>query len=419
MKILVFLHELVVGGTIVNCIELSAALRDLHGHEVVLFATPGPMLKWVRDARLRFVAAPVAACHPSPARMRALREVVQAEKPDLIHVWETWPCLDAYCAAYLAMGIPLLITNMQMSVTRISPKRLVTTYGTPELAELARAAGRPHTEVLVPPVDVRLNAPGAVDATAFAQRFGIEPGDTTLVTVSRLVESLKGESLLRTIDAMRTLGRQTMAGRRLRLLIVGDGTARGAVAQRAAETNAELRRDAVVLTGALHDPRPAYAAADIVVGMGGSALRALAFAKPVVVVGEQAFSAAFTTDTAAMFHHTGLYGIGDGDPACTRLVADIAGVAERPRDWAALGATSRQFVVAHFCLDVVAASLSAICTRAAAQPVRGLHAVPDALRTAAVYLRERRFMWRGVPPLHMDSSDALEAHAAPLPDGHG
>ena len=42
MKILVFLHELVVGGTILNCIELATALRDVHGHEVVLFATPGP-----------------------------------------------------------------------------------------------------------------------------------------------------------------------------------------------------------------------------------------------------------------------------------------------------------------------------------------------------------------------------------------
>jgi len=41
MKILFFAHDLVVCGTTVNAIELAVALRDLHGHEVVVFATPG------------------------------------------------------------------------------------------------------------------------------------------------------------------------------------------------------------------------------------------------------------------------------------------------------------------------------------------------------------------------------------------
>ena len=42
MKILVFAYDLIVCGSTVNAIELSAALRDLHGHEVVFFAGQGP-----------------------------------------------------------------------------------------------------------------------------------------------------------------------------------------------------------------------------------------------------------------------------------------------------------------------------------------------------------------------------------------
>ena len=84
---------------------------------------------------------------------------------------------------------------------------------------------------------------------------------------------MKGEGLHRTIDAVRTLGRDLP----LRFVIVGDGTARIELERRANEVNTELGRSAVVLTGPLLDPRPAYASADIVVGMGGSALRGMAF----------------------------------------------------------------------------------------------------------------------------------------------
>ena len=63
----------------------------------------------------------------------------------------------------------------------------------------------------------------------------------------------------------------------LRLIIVGDGEVRSELNRLAAETNAKLGRTAVVLAGALLDPRPAYAAADVVVGMGGSPLGGMAY----------------------------------------------------------------------------------------------------------------------------------------------
>ena len=101
MKILVFAHQLVVGGTPLNGIELAAGLRDVGGHDVVVFATPGPMEPRVRCKELRFIAAPQANIYPSPARMKALRAAVSVEKPDLIHVWDWFQCLDAYYAVHL------------------------------------------------------------------------------------------------------------------------------------------------------------------------------------------------------------------------------------------------------------------------------------------------------------------------------
>jgi glycosyltransferase involved in cell wall biosynthesis len=243
-------------------------------------------------------------------------------------------------------------------------------------------------EVLLPPVDTDLNAPHAVDPSVFRKRCGITQGEVTLVTVSRLDDWMKGESLFRTVDAVRTLGRDLP----IRFVIVGDGTARAKLERLAAEINAELGRPAVVLAGELVDPRPAYAAADIVIGMGGSALRGMAFAKPVVIVGERAFSAPLTPQTAESFYYKGIYGMGDGSPNNARLIADIRRLAEHPEQRSALGAFSRHFIMRHFALETVSARLAEFCRCGLAEGTRFRVAAVDGIRTAGVYLRERRFL---------------------------
>jgi L-malate glycosyltransferase len=398
MKILIFTHKLEVGGTQVNAIELAAALRDFYGYDVVLFATPGPMVKLVEKKGLRFLPAPEPSRHPSPSRARALRNAVRSERPDLLHVWDWWQCLDAYYSVHLPMRVPMAVTDMLMDLTRVLPKRLPTTFGTPELVDQARAKGRKRVELILPPVDVHLNAPGAVDPEPLRKQYSIGNDEITLVTVSRLSPWLKRESLLRTIDVVRTLGRCLP----LRFLIVGNGTVRAELEQRANEVNEELDRPAVVLTGALLDPRPAYSAADIVVGMGSSALRGMAFGKPVIIVGEEGFSALFTPETAGSFYYKGIFGRGDGTPGNARLESDIHMLALHPHMRSTLGQFSREFVVQHFSLEMVSEQLANFY-RGAAADMPSLHvSAADALRTTAVYLRERKFMWRWVPTPDLD-----------------
>lgn len=381
MKVLVFAHRLEVGGTQVNAIELAAELRDAHGHDPVLFATPGPMVELATAKGLRFLPAPEASWSPSWARMRALREAVRREKPDLVHAWD-WPqCLDAYYGVHLTRAVPLLVTVMSMAVPRLIPRAVLTTFGTPELVDAARSAGRDRLGLLLPPVDVHHNAPDAASGGEFRARYGLAPDDTVLVTVSRLVEHLKLEGLRRTVRAMAVLGRETP---RLRFVIVGDGTARQSLEHLAEQTNTALGRPAVVLTGALVDPRPAYAAADVVAGMGGSSLRALAFAKPTIVVGEQGFVSAFTPETAEKFRYQGMYGLGDGDEGDHRLIAELRRIVGAPERFGRLGAFSRDFVVRHYSLESVTRQLDGLCRDVAAdRPALRVRAT-DGVRTAAV-----------------------------------
>ena len=101
----------------------------------------------------------------------------------------------------------------------------------------------------------------------------------------------------------------------MQLVIAGDGPSRAEVAAAAERANAAAGRRAVVLTGELQDPRPAYAAADVCLGMGGSALRAMAFGRPLVVQGEHGFWELLTPDSVERFLWTGWYGVGRRAPS--------------------------------------------------------------------------------------------------------
>ena len=90
-----------------------------------------------------------------------------------------------------------------------------------------------------------------------------------------------------------------------------------------ARCNARAGRPVVLLAGELRDPRAAYAAADVCLGMGGSALRAMAFAKPLVVQGEGGFWELLTPDTVDRFLWTGWYGVGDDPARGAAVLADI------------------------------------------------------------------------------------------------
>jgi glycosyltransferase involved in cell wall biosynthesis len=403
MEILVFAHRLDVGGSQTNALELMEALRERYGHEVVLFATPGPMLELVRRKGIRFIAAPEATRHPSRARMSALDAALRQVRPDVLHVWDWWQCLDAFYGAHLWRGIPMVVSDMQSeAVNRLLPRSIITTFGTPEFVDHARSTGRTKAALLLPPVDTTYNAPGTVDGDAFRNKQGVLPQETLLVTVSRLVEHLKGESLRRTIEAIAVVGNSLHGdpsdvgsaeplshrrpGRQLRYIIVGEGDARDSLQRQATETNRRLGREAVTFTGTMLDPRPAYAAADIVIGMGGSALRAMAFCKPTLVVGDRGFSSPFTPETAAVFYYKGLFGHGDGDPGNSRLVENIQMLVRRSSSRPELGRFSREFVVKHFGLPAVAGRLNDYLA-AAAEGGRSVSvAAADGARTAFVLL---------------------------------
>ncbi len=352
MRILVYPHELGLGGSQLNAVELAAAVRDL-GHEVAIYGRPGSLADRIDELELEVVESPLEpGRRPSQRVIRHLRALVRQRSFDIIHGYEWPPILEARLAS-LDGDSCCVGTVMSMSVAPFIPRRVPLVVGTEQIADEERTTGRTAIRVLEPPVDLQHNHPGVVEDTRpFAESHGLDPTRPTVVVVSRLARELKLEGLL---CAIRTV--PGFAAGRAVLVVVGDGPERDSVARAAEVANDAAGREAVVLTGAMNDPRAAYTVADVVLGMGGSALRAMAFAKPLVVQGELGFWRALTSETVEDFGWQGWYGVGSGsERGAEALRAAVEPLLASPELRAAAGAFALDLVRSKYGLDAAAAN---------------------------------------------------------------
>ena len=345
MRILVAPHELSIGGSQINAIDLAAGAAAA-GHDVVVYGIPGPLVDLVRDRGLEFVAAHPLRYRPAPSRIAQLAALARHRRLDLIHAYEWPPCLDAYYGAHLLVGVPLLCTVLSMSVSPLVPSSVPLVMGTEALGDEARRTHRAPVCVLEPPIDVAGDHP-AIDGATFRRDCGVDDDGMLVVTVSRLAIDLKLDALVQAIDAV-----DHLAGRLpLRLAIVGGGPAEAALRERAAAVNARWGREVVRFTGPLQDPRAAYAAADLVLGMGSSALRALSMGRPVVVQGEEGFSKVFEPANVPYFLWHGMWGRAEAGWTVQKLAEQIHGLLADPARRAQLGAFGRETVERRFSLS--------------------------------------------------------------------
>ena len=366
MRVVVYPHHLGIGGSQLNAVEIAAAVRDL-GHEVIVFGQPGALTAKIAALDLEFVAAPRPRGRPSPWVMRALNRLVRKRGIDVVHGYEWTTALEAYFGPRARHGVPAVATIMSMSVEPFVPCDMPIIVGTEQIADHEARRGRHGVTVIEPPVDVTLNAPGVVDTTGFRRTYGLDPAALTVVAVSRLAATLKLEGLLAAIDATPDLAATTP----MQLVIVGDGPNRPQVAERAARADARAGRRVVILTGELTDPRPAYGAADVCFGMGGSALRAMAFGHPLVVQGEQGFWELLTPQSVERFLWTGWYGVGGGPEhgraAFSAIMRDLlADPEQRER----LGRYARRLVEQRFSLRSAGERQLTQYEQAIAMPIR-------------------------------------------------
>lgn len=376
LRVLVYPHDLHIGGSQINAIEIAARLNRL-GHECILFGRSGPLVEMATGLGLEFIPSPDPGRRPSWRVSTLIASIIRERSIDVVHGYEWPPALEAWMATQRARRAVAVGTVMSMAVAPFIPRTMPLVVGTEQIAAVERDRGRRLTAVIEPPVDLELNSPDAeVGADEFRARWRLTDGRLTVTTVTRLAHELKLEGLLVAIDEIPTMGVPGSA----RLVVVGDGPARETVAARAAAANERAGWEAVVLTGEIADPRAAYQTADVVLGMGGSALRALAFGKPLVVQGERGFWRVLTPDTLEDFLWTGWYGVGpDSSTGARVLRAEIGPLLADSEMRDGLGSFGRSVVEQRFGLDQAARRQLAVYRAGA-----GLTPAIDAQTVAAI-----------------------------------
>jgi glycosyltransferase involved in cell wall biosynthesis len=417
VKVLVYPHSMELGGSQINAIQLAGAIRD-RGHEVIVLSEPGPLVERVCKLDLEHVELPLRRSRPSPRVSSIVSELVRRRKIDVVHGHEWPPIIEAFLGGTLIYRTPVVGTIMSMSVAPFLPRSLPLTVGTELIRRAAIASGYQCVELLEPPVDTRADNP-SVNGSSFRSRLRIRPDEVVVAMICRLVPDLKLQGLLTTCDAVRDLA---VAGRPVRLVIVGDGSARDEVARHAADANAVAGYDVVLLAGEMADPRPAYAAADVLVGQGGSALRGMAFAKPLVVVGEAGFSELLTSESAPTFLRQGWYGLGAGSlgTGVPALYAALQRLVESPGIRRELGHFSRDLAEQRFSLSHAAEIIENTYVWAIRNPVPFRRLLPEVIQVAAgvggYKLRRKYLKWAGKAAT--DDQNARELIAAVLEKGN-
>lgn len=418
MRIVVYPHDLAIGGSQLNAIEIAAGVQA-RGHEVVVFGRPGALVDRIGQLGLRFVESPEPRRRPSASIVSALVALCRQERIDVVHGYEWPPALEGWLAAErLANRTAAVTTVMSMAVAPFLPRSVPLVVGTEQIGAAAQAAGFRSVAVIEPPVDLAHNDPSVPGAEpAWSTTVGDGRGQVAVVMVTRLVRELKLEGILTAIDVVAGMA-PTMP---LSLVIVGDGSAREEVAERAAAANARVGRQCVVLTGEMPDPREAYRAADIVLGMGGSALRALAFGKPLIVQGERGFWSTLTPETLPDFLWTGWYGVGAGhEGGAARLEAELRALLDEPGLRHELGSFGRRLVEERFSLDAAAdAQIEVYRAATAARRRLGTRLVDGGRSSAAFgYYKVRRKLGQTFGRHRVDdfNSKPLVAVGPPRPD---
>lgn len=265
---------------------------------------------------------------------RRLGRLAAEHGSQLLHAWEVRAARNSYFGPGRYGRLPVVTTFYGIRMLRGLPRHQPLVLGLGALMGDGRAFGHRDISLIEPPVNTATDAPGQVDGAAFRREHGIGDDELLLAIVTRLVPALEKDAGAElTVDAVRQL-----YDPRVRLVIVGAGPSLEKLRARAAGANAALGRQAVLVPGQLADPRPAYQAADVVLGMGGSALRGLAFGKPVVVHGAAGYTAVHEPGPLVEPHASRcMYGFGDGSRAPEVLAASSAACWTTPGagvDWA-------------------------------------------------------------------------------------
>lgn len=281
-----------LGGAETHVVTLAKGL-NARGLTVLVGSAGGPLTQELTSVGIRHILLPLGSRSPIHllTAQRMLQQVVQKEGVDLVHAHARIP---AFVADNALRGRVPLVTTAHSTYRSGLFWRVFTRFGDHAIAVSADIATyiREHLGAHGP-ISV---IPNGIDTQKFSplrsgehvrRLYGIGPGPVIL-HMSRYVTrgiDLPGtvSTALALMDLFPALSHTFPT---LQILLVGDGLLADEVRARADGVNRLLGRTAVIYVGGQPKTPEFFAAADIVVGVGRTALEGMSTGKPTVIAGE-------------------------------------------------------------------------------------------------------------------------------------
>ena len=296
MKILMATMGLDIGGAETHIVELAKQLKQ-EGHDIVIVSRGGVYVPEILQSGIRHYEAPLhlRAVKPMLAARAVLRQVIEKERPDVVHAHARIPAF--LCGTlHKKMKFPFVTTAHWVFDSK-GMLRYLTNWGQRTVAVsddikeyLIREYGMPaeHISVTINGIDTKKFSP-EISGEAVQKEFSLDSSRPILSYVSRMDEdrALVARQLIEIAPRLE----EQIPG--VQLLIAGGGNVFEELSAKAAQVNRELGRTCITMTGPRTDINQIVAAGDVFVGVSRAALEAMAAAKPVIVAGNEGYHGLF------------------------------------------------------------------------------------------------------------------------------
>ncbi|MBO5363979.1 MAG: polysaccharide pyruvyl transferase CsaB [Clostridia bacterium] len=359
MRVLMATMKLDIGGAETHIVELSKALAR-QGVEVFVASNGGAYEKELSDAGVSHIRIPFHSKNPLCMKRayRMLKQTILENKIDVVHAHARIP---AFLCALLHKKLPFrFVTTAHWVFTTRFPYNLLTRWGDRSLAVsddikdyLVENYGLSPEQIRVTinGIDLEKFAPDT-DYSAIAQEFGLVPGKTRIVYVSRM-DTDRSLAAHKLIEAAPKLAAEIP---NLEILIVGGGNDLTAIEAEANAVNDAMGKRVVITTGSRTDINRFVASGDLFIGVSRAALEAMACQKPSIIAGNEGYIGIYDESKLQLGIDTNFCCRGCQPVDTETLTADILTVLKAaPEEQAALGEFARETVREHYSIDTMAA----------------------------------------------------------------
>lgn len=357
-KILMLLMKLDIGGAETHVAELSLELKK-RGYDIVVASNGGVYQKMLEDAGIKHYTVPLQNKNPKNVlkSFKLIRKIIEDEKIDIVHSHARIP---SFIVGKLKkkMKFPFVTTAHWVFNTGYGLK-YITDWGEKTIAVSEDIKKYLMDNYKIPEENITVTING-IDTDKFSpdtnseevqRELGLDENDNTIVYVSRMDEdrSMVAHQLIEIMPSLDKLVEN------LKLVIVGGGNDYDNVKALADNMNKELKKDAIVMTGARTDINALVAPAKLFVGVSRAALEAMAAGKPTIIAGNEGYIGLFDKDKEDISYSTNFCCRGCEKSSKEALCQDIGnffGMWDEDKE--RLAVYSRDFVKEHYSIKRMA-----------------------------------------------------------------